>query len=107
MERGLSIATRLAAHPTSAISDALDELQIAGALSGITAQREGIGRVCGRALAACARAATSLAESVVPSANRYSETAPAKAFTTVTLPPDSRSEMTRCRSLPKASTPTA
>ena len=50
MERGLSIATRLAAHPTSAISDALDELQIAGALSGIAAQREGIGRVCGRAL---------------------------------------------------------
>ena len=50
MERGLSIATRLAAHPTSAISDALDELQIAGALSGIRAQREGIGRVCGRAL---------------------------------------------------------
>ena len=50
MERGLSIATRLATHPTSAISDALDELQIAGALSGIAAQREGIGRVCGRAL---------------------------------------------------------
>jgi len=50
MEGGLSIATRLAAHPTSAISDALDELQIMGALSGIAAQREGIGRVCGRAL---------------------------------------------------------
>ena len=50
MEGGLSIATRLAAHPTSAISDALDELQILGALSGIAAQREGIGRVCGRAL---------------------------------------------------------
>jgi regulator of RNase E activity RraA len=50
MERTLSIATRLATHPTSAISDALDELQIAGALSGIAAQREGLGRVCGRAL---------------------------------------------------------
>ena len=50
MEHGLSIATRLAAHPTSAISDALDELRIAGALSGIAAQRTGIGRVCGRAL---------------------------------------------------------
>ncbi len=50
MEQGLSIATRLAAHPTSVISDALDELNIAGALSGIVAQRQGIGRVCGRAL---------------------------------------------------------
>jgi regulator of RNase E activity RraA len=45
-----SIATRLSAYPTSAVSDALDELGIAGALSGIAAQREGIGRVCGRAL---------------------------------------------------------
>ena len=50
MESGLSIATSLAAYPTAVISDALDELQIAGALSGISAQREGIGRVCGRAL---------------------------------------------------------
>jgi regulator of RNase E activity RraA len=50
MDPSLSIATRLAEHPTSAISDALDELGIAGALSGIAAQREGIGRVCGRAL---------------------------------------------------------
>lgn len=41
---------RFAAYPTSAISDALDELGIAGALSGIAAQREGVGRVCGRAL---------------------------------------------------------
>jgi regulator of RNase E activity RraA len=50
MEGGTNIATRLAAYPTSAVSDALDELGIAGALSGITAMREGIGRVCGRAL---------------------------------------------------------
>ena len=50
METGLSIATRLAGYPTSAVSDALDELGIAGALSGIAAQREGVGRVCGRAL---------------------------------------------------------
>ena len=50
MEHGLSIATRFAAYPTSAISDALDELGIAGALSGIAAMREGAGRVCGRAL---------------------------------------------------------
>ncbi len=50
MESGLSTATRLAGFPTSSISDALDELGIAGALSGIAAQREGLGRVCGRAL---------------------------------------------------------
>ena len=50
MATGLSIATRLAGYPTSAVSDALDELGIAGALSGIAAQREGVGRVCGRAL---------------------------------------------------------
>lgn len=50
MEQGLSIATRLAAHPTSVISDALDELNFAGALSGIVALRPGIGSVCGRAL---------------------------------------------------------
>jgi len=50
METALTIATRLSGYPTSAISDALDELGIAGALSGIRAQREGIGRVCGRAL---------------------------------------------------------
>jgi regulator of RNase E activity RraA len=50
MQGTLGTATRLAAHPTSAVSDALDELGIAGALSGIAAQREGIGRVCGRAL---------------------------------------------------------
>lgn len=50
MERTTGIATRLADHPTSAISDALDELGIAGAFSGIRAMREGIGRVGGRAL---------------------------------------------------------
>jgi regulator of RNase E activity RraA len=50
MQRDLSIATRLATYPTSMISDALDELGIAGALSGISAQRQGIARVCGRAL---------------------------------------------------------
>jgi regulator of RNase E activity RraA len=44
------MATQLAAYPTSAVSDALDELGIAGALSGIAAMREGLGRVCGRAL---------------------------------------------------------
>ena len=50
MERTTGIATRLADHPTSAISDALDDLGIAGAFSGIRAMREGIGRVGGRAL---------------------------------------------------------
>jgi 4-hydroxy-4-methyl-2-oxoglutarate aldolase len=50
MDSGLTVATRLTAHPTSVISDSLDELQIAGAFSGIAAQREGQGRVCGRAL---------------------------------------------------------
>lgn len=45
-----NLAAQLAMHPTSAVSDALDELGIAGALSGIAAMREGIGRVCGRAL---------------------------------------------------------
>jgi len=49
MER-TNVAAQLAMHPTSAVSDALDELGIAGALSGIQAMREGIGRVCGRAL---------------------------------------------------------
>jgi regulator of RNase E activity RraA len=50
MEGGTGIATQLAAYPTSAVSDALDELGLNGALSGIAAQREGVGRVCGRAL---------------------------------------------------------
>lgn len=46
----IGIDIRLAAHPTSVLSDALDELGVLGALSGIAAQRQGIGRVCGRAL---------------------------------------------------------
>jgi 4-hydroxy-4-methyl-2-oxoglutarate aldolase len=50
MEDESNIEARLAAHSTSALSDALDELGILGALSGIAAQREGIGRICGRAL---------------------------------------------------------
>ncbi|GAA4323516.1 diguanylate cyclase [Pigmentiphaga soli] len=50
MEDKISTESRLAGHPTSAISDALDELGLPGALSGLSAQREGIGRVCGRAL---------------------------------------------------------
>lgn len=44
------IDARLVAHSTAALSDALDELGILGALSGIAAQRAGIGRICGRAL---------------------------------------------------------
>lgn len=50
MERHKKLDVQLAAYPTSVLSDALDELGIKGALSGIAAQREGIGRVCGRAL---------------------------------------------------------
>ncbi|MCL4761321.1 MAG: RraA family protein [Burkholderiales bacterium] len=50
MSGGTSLAGRLAAHPTATVSDALDELGLAGALSGIRAQREGLGRICGRAL---------------------------------------------------------
>ena len=40
----------LGAYPTAAISDALDELKILGALSDLSAQRIGQGRVYGRAL---------------------------------------------------------
>jgi regulator of RNase E activity RraA len=50
VERHKKLDVQLAAYPTSVLSDALDELGIKGALSGIAAQREGIGRVCGRAL---------------------------------------------------------
>ncbi len=50
MSGGTSIAGRLAAHPTATVSDALAELGLAGALSGIRAQREGLGRICGSAL---------------------------------------------------------
>lgn len=46
----VSVASSFARYPTSSISDALDELGIAGAFSGIGAMREGIGRACGRAL---------------------------------------------------------
>ncbi len=49
MEPVNPVAT-FARYPTSSISDALDELGIAGAFSGIGAMREGLGRVCGRAL---------------------------------------------------------
>ena len=41
---------RLASHPTSVVSDALDELGIDGVLAGVHAQRQGQGRVAGRAL---------------------------------------------------------
>jgi 4-hydroxy-4-methyl-2-oxoglutarate aldolase len=50
VERHKKPDVQLVAYPTSVLSDALDELGIKGALSGIAAQREGIGRVCGHAL---------------------------------------------------------
>lgn len=50
MEAAEEIEARLAAHPTAMVSDALDELGICGALSGVRAMREGQGRICGRAL---------------------------------------------------------
>lgn len=46
----LPLDARLGAFPTAAVSDALDELGIAGALSGVAAQRVGQGRTYGRAL---------------------------------------------------------
>jgi len=42
--------SRLASHPTSVVSDALDELGIDGVLAGVHAQRQGQGRVAGYAL---------------------------------------------------------
>jgi hypothetical protein len=42
MEDESNIEARLAAHSTSTLSDALDELGILGALSGIAAQRRGV-----------------------------------------------------------------
>src|SRR5690242_8175620 len=42
--------SRLASHPTSVISDALDELGLDGVLAGVQARRDGQGRVAGRAL---------------------------------------------------------
>lgn len=46
----LTIETLLLAHPTSAISDVLDELNITGVLPNLYAQRQGQGRIIGRAL---------------------------------------------------------
>lgn len=46
----LPLDARLGSYPTAAISDALDELDIHGALSGVWAQRIGQGRTYGRAL---------------------------------------------------------
>jgi len=42
--------SRLASHPTSVVSDALDELHVDGVIAGVHAQRQGQGRVAGRAL---------------------------------------------------------
>jgi regulator of RNase E activity RraA len=50
MGDALDPLSRLAAHPTSVISDALDELGLDGVLAGVHAQRPGQGRVAGRAL---------------------------------------------------------
>ncbi|HEV8503305.1 MAG TPA: RraA family protein [Casimicrobiaceae bacterium] len=50
MESPLDPLASLLQHPTSVISDALDELGVQGVLPGIHAQRIGQGRVAGRAL---------------------------------------------------------
>lgn len=50
MTTELKLETLLAQYPTSAISDVLDELNIAGVLPGLFAQRVGQGRIVGRAL---------------------------------------------------------
>lgn len=50
MTHEIDPVSRLAHHPTSVISDALDELGIAGVLAGVRAQRVGQGRIAGRAL---------------------------------------------------------
>ena len=50
MESPLDPLASLLQHPTSVISDALDELGVQGVLPGIRAQRIGQGRVAGRAL---------------------------------------------------------
>lgn len=42
--------SRLASHPTSVVSDALDEIGIDGVLAGVHAQRQGQGRIAGYAL---------------------------------------------------------
>ena len=46
----ISIESQFLKFPTSMISDALDEIGINGAVSGISAQRYDQGRVVGRAL---------------------------------------------------------
>ena len=46
----ISIESQFLKYPTSMISDALDEIVINGAVSGISAQRYDQGRVVGRAL---------------------------------------------------------
>ena len=46
----LSIEGQFSLHPTSAISDALDEKGINGSLYGVYEQRYGQGRVVGRAM---------------------------------------------------------
>ena len=46
----ISIETQFLKFPTSMISDALDEIGINGAISGVTAQRHDQGRIVGRAL---------------------------------------------------------
>ena len=46
----ISIEAIFLKHPTSLISDALDELNINGAISGVFPQRYDQGRIAGRAL---------------------------------------------------------
>ena len=46
----VSIESQFFKYPTSMISDALDEIGVNGAISGISAQRYDQGRVVGRAL---------------------------------------------------------
>jgi 4-hydroxy-4-methyl-2-oxoglutarate aldolase len=46
----LDAVSRLLQHPTSVVSDALDELRIEGVVPGLEARRVGQGRVAGRAL---------------------------------------------------------
>jgi regulator of RNase E activity RraA len=50
MTAELDPVSRLLRHPTSVVSDALDELGIAGVLVGVHSRREGQGRVAGMAL---------------------------------------------------------
>jgi regulator of RNase E activity RraA len=50
MNGELDPVSRLLRHPTSVVSDALDELGIAGVLVGVHSRREGQGRVAGLAL---------------------------------------------------------